>query len=142
LADDTGIFKTGEAQDLLGGVLDAYYAGLLEPGHEVFVATVADSICGWVYFSPSFKADGIWDLWWIGVAPSAQKKGIGSELLAFVENFVRDQNARLLIIETSSTLAFEPVRQFYVRKGYLNCGTIPDFYAEGDDKVTFAKKLR
>ncbi len=141
IADSTGIFKSGEAQELFTDILNAFYANELGEGHEVFVAKEGKSLLGWVYFSPSFKAEGVWDLWWIGVLPENQQTGIGSKLLAFVEDFVKTRSARMLIIETSSTISFDGVRKFYLNKGYLDCGTIPDFYGEGDGKVTFAIKF-
>jgi ribosomal protein S18 acetylase RimI-like enzyme len=48
----------------------------------------------------------------------------------------------LLIIETSATPPLEPARRLYLRRGYRECGTIPDFYGEGDDKVIFAKRVQ
>jgi GNAT superfamily N-acetyltransferase len=141
IADATGVFKSGEAQQLFTDILNAFYSIELGEGHEVFVAEEGDNLLGWVYFSPSFKADSIWDLWWIGVLPENQQTGVGSKLLAFVEDFVQTQSARMLIIETSSTNAFDEVRKFYLNKGYSDCGTIPDFYGDGDGKVTFARKF-
>jgi GNAT superfamily N-acetyltransferase len=143
LAADTGIFRPGEAEELLGGVLTEFHAGRLGSGHQVWVSVAGPDgpPVGWVYFAPAAKADGVWDLWWIGVAPGRQKSGTGGELLAFVEDQVRTAGARVLVIETSSAPSFAPVRQFYLNRGYSDCGTIPDFYADGDGKVTFAKRM-
>lgn len=143
LASSTGLFTPDEAEALLGGVLDDLHAGRLGEGHQVHV--YADdrtgAAAGWVYLAPAFKADGVWDLWWIGVAPSAQGTGVGSKLLNFVESRVRDSGGRLLIIETSSTPPLAPARRFYASRDYQSCGTIPDFYGAGDDKVIFAKRI-
>lgn len=143
LSSATGIFKPHEAEQLLGGVLAELQAGTLGAGHQVQVWADDRSgeALGWVYFSPSFKAEGIWDLWWIGVHPQTQNRGIGGSLLAYVEQKVSEAHGRILIIETSSTQPFDEVRRFYVKRGYLVCGRIPDFYGEGDDKVTFSKKI-
>lgn len=141
IADATGVFKSGEAQELFTDILNAFYTNELGEGHEVYVAEEGKNLLGWVYFSPSFKADRIWDLWWIGVLPENQQAGVGSKLLAFVEGFVQTQSARMLIIETSSTSSFDGVRKFYLNKGYSDCGTIPDFYEDGDGKVTFVRKF-
>lgn len=141
MAIATDAFQPGEAEELLGGVLNEYHSGILGEGHQVQVWVDDDSgkAEGWVYFAPSFKAEGVWDLWWIGVDPTSQGKGIGGKLLEFVESYVRDNGARLLIIETSSTEPFDSVRDFYSKRGYENCGRIPEFYGKGDDKITFAK---
>lgn len=86
-------------------------------------------------------ANQIWDLWWIGVAPQRHGQGIGDELLRFVEDQVRAARGRVLIIETSSLPKLERTRSFYMKRGYAFCGQVPDFYADGDDKVLFAKRL-
>ncbi|QJW99815.1 GNAT family N-acetyltransferase [Frigoriglobus tundricola] len=143
LAAATGIFQPQEAELLLGGVLDDLHAGRLGEGHsaQVWTDSADGPPVGWVYFAPTAKADGVWDLWWIGVAPNRQGQGVGDELLRFVENHVRSAGGRLLLIETSSTPAFDPVRRFYAKRGYSECGVVPDFYAEGDGKVIYAKKI-
>lgn len=143
MAAATGIFQPSEAEQLLGGVLQDFHAGRLDPSHQiqVFADDETKAVQGWVYFAASFKADGVWDLWWIGVDPTAQATGVGGALLEFVEEFIRAAGARLLIIETSSTEPLTKARNFYAKRGYANCGQIPDFYADGDDKIIFAKRL-
>lgn len=143
LASATGIFQPQEAEALLGGVLTELHAGQLGDGHQAWVlgAVPGGPPAGWVYFAPTAKADGVWDLWWIGVDPAHQSRGAGDELLRFVEDHVRAAGARVLVIETSSVSAFDPVRRFYAKRGYAECGTVPDFYADGDGKVIYAKRL-
>ena len=144
LADATGIFAPGEAEGLLGGVLSALHAGTLGAGHTALVWAdgPGEPPAGWVYFAPVEHTDGVWNLWWIGVEPSRQKRGCGGALLTTVEGHVRAAGGRLLLIETSSRPAFDPVRRFYARRGYAECGTVPDFYADGDGKVTYFRRVK
>jgi len=143
LANDTGIFQPGEVEALFGSVLDDIHAGRQAAGHQAHVCLEGSSgsILGWVYFGPSANADGVWDLWWIGVTPTRQCEGVGSHLLRFVEDRVRSSAGRLLVVETSSLPTFESVRHFYRKHQFTECGTIPDFYAAGDGKVIFAKQI-
>lgn len=143
LADATGIFKPGEVEALLGGVLAALHAGQLGDGHraEVWADAPDGPPAGWVYFSPIDHADGVWNLWWIGVDPARHRRGVGGDLLRFVEEAVRVAGGRVLLIETSTRPAFDPTRRFYARRGYADCGTVPDFYADGDGRVTYAKRV-
>ena len=143
LADETGLFQPGESSSLLGGVLDAFHAGQLGAGHLAWVWADGPGAApaGWVYFAPTEKADGVWDLWWIGVAPARQGEGIGGDLLRSVEAHARTAGGRLLVVETSSQPALEPTRRFYVRQGYTECGLVPDFYADGDGKLIYAKRI-
>jgi ribosomal protein S18 acetylase RimI-like enzyme len=84
----------------------------------------------------------VWDLWWIGTASARQGRGIGGELLGFVEAAAREAGGRLLLIETSSQPALDSTRLFYAKRGYIECGRVPDFYGEGDAKVIYAKRLK
>jgi len=61
--------------------------------------------------------------------------------LKFVEDHVQNARGRVLVIETSSVPKLERTRKFYAKRGYSACGQVPDFYADGEDKVIFAKRL-
>lgn len=143
LAASTGLFVPQEAEALLGGVLDDFHAGRLGEGHRVDVWSDrhAGPPAAWVYFAPTSHANGVWDLWWIGVAPACQCHGVGGELLRYVELQVLASEGRVLVIETSSRSMFDRTRRFYARHGYAECGVVPDFYADGDGKVIYAKRL-
>lgn len=139
----TGLFEPADAAALLGQVLADLHAGHLAAGHAVamWVASAASAPEGWVYFAPDVYAEQVWDLWWIGVTPAAHGRGIGAALLESVEAAVTAARGRLLVIETSALDPLIRARAFYRRHGYDECGRIPDFYAAGDDKVIFAKRL-
>ncbi|HEU4405874.1 MAG TPA: GNAT family N-acetyltransferase [Polyangiaceae bacterium] len=143
LGVSTGLFRPDEADLLLRSVLDDLHAGRLGEGHLAYVWAEgpAEPPAGWVYFSPEAKADGVWELWWIGVAPTRQGRGVGDELLRFVEGRVGEAGGRILLISTSSLPLLERTRRFYAKRGYAECGRIPDFYADGDGKVIFAKRV-
>ena len=143
LAVATGLFSPAEAEGLLGGILAALHAGALPPLHSVTVHLDADGEPnGWAYFAPDAHAEGVWELWWIGVSPARHDSGVGSRLLAHVEERAKVSNARVLLIATSSLPALARTRRFYARRGFVECGCIPDFYADGDGKITFAKRLQ
>lgn len=144
MAHASGLFQPKEAETLLGGILQEFHEGQLGENHqiELFEDAGTREPLGWVYFAPSFKAEGIWDLWWIGVHPDVHGRGIGSQLLAFVEQKVPAKNGRIVIIETSHTPPTHKARSLYEKRGYMKCGQIPDFYGDGDDKIIYAKKLK
>ena len=99
------------------------------------------SIQGYVCFGPTPKSEGVFDLYWIAVDPREQGQGYGQLLLRFVENEVRRQNGRMLLIETSSKQSYAPTVRFYQREGYEEISRIKDFYRIEDDKVVFCKQL-
>ncbi len=96
---------------------------------------------GYVCFGATPLADGVFDLYWIAVDPRQQGQGFGQLLLRFVENEVRRQRGRMLLIETSSKETYAPTIRFYQRSGYDEISRIKDFYRIEDDKVVFCKKL-
>ncbi len=139
----TGLFTDDEADLLLRGVLDDLHGGHLGVDHHAVVWSEEDGAppAGWAYFALSEKADRVWDLWWIGVDPARHGKGGGDALMDAVEREVRARGGRLLIIETSALPPTARARRFYERRGYAACGRVPDFYADGDDKVIYAGRL-
>jgi ribosomal protein S18 acetylase RimI-like enzyme len=143
LGESTGIFGPGEADALLRGTLDALHQGELGKDHEVrvWVDPANDVPGGWVYFAPRDGADGAWELFWIGVAPSRHGQGVGDALLRRVEDHVTQAGGTALYIETSSLPALERARRFYERRGYTAVDRSPDHYGIGDDKLTFMKAL-
>jgi hypothetical protein len=47
----------------------------------------------------------------------------------------------LIVIETSTRPQYEPTRGFYLRCGYELAASIADFYAPGDGKAMYVKRL-
>jgi len=99
------------------------------------------SVQGYVCYGATPMTDGVFDLYWIAVDPRTQGLGFGQLLLRFVENEVRRQRGRMLLIETSSKESYGPTLRFYERSGYDEISRIKDFYRIEDDKVIFCKKL-
>jgi GNAT superfamily N-acetyltransferase len=82
-----------------------------------------------------------YDLYWIVVAPEAQGAGVGRALLARTETAIAALGGTALYAETSGRLQYTPTRSFYRRCGYREAAVLPDFYAPGDDKVVFEKRI-
>lgn len=93
------------------------------------------------YCVPEKFTDGTYNLLAIGVARDAQRKGIAREMTLYIEQYLKEKDGRVLIVETSSDDAQAAARNFYTRLGYLQTATIPDFWKEGEDKIVFWKKL-
>ena len=96
---------------------------------------------GYVLFGPTPMTDDVFDLYWIAVDPKRQGQGFGQILLRFVENEVRRESGRMLLIETSSKRSYAPTIRFYQQAGYREISRIKDFYRIEDDKVVFCKQL-
>ncbi|HEX6940038.1 MAG TPA: GNAT family N-acetyltransferase [Longimicrobiales bacterium] len=136
----TGVFRDDEIAVALE-VLDAYLARPEQDYHALGAFTPGGDLLGFTLYGPTPCTLGTWDLYWIAVAPDAQGTGVGTLLLQEVERRLADVHARLVVIETSSQAAYAATRAFYRRRGYAEAARVPDFYADGDDRVIFAKRL-
>jgi aminoglycoside 6'-N-acetyltransferase I len=83
--------------------------------------------------------DGVYDLYWIVSDPASSGKGIGKSLLEHAEEFVRSNNGRWLLAETSSKESYASTQNFYLRNKYSIISEIRDFYSVGDDLLVFGK---
>ncbi len=122
-------------------VIDCYLQDPTGSGYHVLVAEADSPIVGYVSYGPAPITIGTWDVYWIAVSLDKQGQGIGSGLMAYVENEIKKAQGRLIIIETSSMPLYDKTRRFYLDLGYEIISRIPDFYVPGDDKVTFQKRL-
>jgi GNAT superfamily N-acetyltransferase len=77
------------------------------------------------YCAPEKLTEGTYNLYAIAVHKEHQGKGVGREMMNYIENLLRKRGNRILIVETSGKPDFELTRKF----------------EEGDDKVVFWKKL-
>lgn len=141
-ASQTEPWKPGEAEALLGGVLEAYFGGQLGEGHFVGVwENEKKEVVGWSYYAENSHASGVWDVWWIGTDSRMHGRGYGTKLLKAIEEDIASRSGRVIVIETSATPPLARARRFYPGLGYVECGRVPDFYGPGDDKIIFAKTL-
>ncbi len=123
-------------------VIDSYLRNPSGSGYHVLVAEVDLSVAGYICYGPTPLTEGTWDIYWIAVAPKEQGKGIGSALVALAESNIKKDQGRLALIETSGKSEYENSRNFYSFHGYEVVCQIADFYARGDDKLIFWKRLR
>lgn len=141
LLEETGFFRPAE----IAVALEVLDACLSRPGPDyaaVGAFTPGGDPVGYALWGPTPCTEGTFDLYWIAVSPAVQGAGVGSLLLTEVERRLARTDARLVIVETSSQPLYEPTRAFYVRRGYEEVARVPHFYADGDDRVIFAKRIR
>lgn len=151
ILDATDVFRDAEVAVALE-LFDDAFAGAasrapFDPGEGVadyeFVGSFGqnDELVGYVCYGATPGTDRTYDLYWIAMHPDVQGSGGGTRLLDEVERRLRERNARLLVVETSSRDDYAPTRQFYAMRGYAQVARLSDFYAPGDDRVIFTKRL-
>jgi ribosomal protein S18 acetylase RimI-like enzyme len=96
---------------------------------------------GYVCYGPVPMTQGTFDLYWIVVDPRCRGQGVGSRLLYFLEDVVRERKGRMILIDTSSIPQYEKAQKFYLRHGFQEVARVPDYYHAGNDRITFCKKL-
>ncbi|HOD81548.1 MAG: D-alanine--D-alanine ligase [Planctomycetes bacterium ADurb.Bin126] len=140
----TGFFRDDEIP-VAAEVLDDALAKGPAGHYQSLTAVNADSPdaapVGWVCYGPTPCTIATYDIYWIAVAPDCQGRGIGAALLAEAERQIAERGGRLSIIETSGKPSYDPTRHFYLKTGYTQAARIADFYAPGDDKTVYAKRL-
>lgn len=134
--DGTGLFPSEMLPDMIAGFLtDA-------DNRDIWLTCETDGeIIGFCYAAPEPMTEGTWNMLAIAVLPSRQGNGAGGALVKHLEDNLRSQGHRVLIVDTSGSDAFERAPNFYRGNGYVEEARIRDYWAEGDDKVVFWKAL-
>jgi len=131
-ASRTGATKSGSSINPPASS-DYFFLGAFTPEEE---------LAGFACYGPAPGTDRTWDLYWIAVHPTAQGTGSGTILINEVERRLRGQNARMVVVETSSRSDYGNTRVFYTRRGYVEAARSRDFYAPADDRITYTKRLQ
>lgn len=130
-----GLFRDDELPVALE-VFDAAVAG--SPDYTALGVEVDGRLAGWICWGPTPCTVATWDLYWMAIDPALHGLGLGTLLVDEMERRLNGQ-ARLIVVETAGRADYAPTRAFYEARGYRAVGLIPDFYAPGDDQVTFVK---
>lgn len=139
---ETGVFREEEVAVALE-VFDEGIAGGPDADYQLLGIFTARNraLAGFAAFGPTPNTDRTYDLYWIAVDPVAQGTGAGSLLLNGVESALRDRDARMVVVETSSRSEYDGTRRFYARRGYAEVARMREFYAPGDDRVIYTKRV-
>lgn len=109
---------------------------------SIWLTTVVDNQpVAVVYCAPEYMTEGTYNLYLIAVQAKYQGQGIGGEIMDYLEDILRQQGHRILLVETSGNAEFELTRKFYIQHNYTQEAVIREFYQAGEDKVVFWKKL-
>jgi ribosomal protein S18 acetylase RimI-like enzyme len=141
LVTDTGFFSAQEVQIAVELVEETLARGA-DSGYAFVFAELDDKPVAYSCYGPIPGTQSSYDLYWIVVAPRQQRLGLGKQLLLRTEQLASAAQASLMFVETSGRAQYAPTRAFYERMGYRREATLADFYASGDDKVIYRKRLR
>lgn len=109
---------------------------------SIWLTTVVDNQpVAVAYCAPEYMTEGTYNLYLIAVHAKYQGQGIGGKIMGYLEDMLRQQGHRILLVETSGNAEFELTRKFYLQHQYNQEAVIREFYQAGEDKVVFWKKL-
>ncbi|MGK9175239.1 GNAT family N-acetyltransferase [Yokenella regensburgei] len=118
--------------------LQRYFSGETE---EIWFSADQQGLVGMAYCAPEVMTTHVWNLLLLWITPSHQRRGIGLALLDHVEKAVKAREGRLLLVDTSSLSDYSAARAFYNQQGFIKEARIRDYYAIGEDKITFIKTM-
>lgn len=118
----------------------AQFAGALAlPGTRLFLARQGGVVAGFALVRAVIDTA---EVLMIGVRRSAQRSGIGSQLLAYVIEAMKEQSVAFIHIEVRSD---NPAIEFYRRFDFVRVGIRRDYYRGLDgkwrDALTFRRQI-
>ena len=99
-------------------------------------------LVGYVCYGATPGTDRVYDLYWIAMHPEFQGEGGGTQLLDEVERRLRQREAGLLVVETSSRTDYAADATFLrERAATISAASLADYYAPGDARVIYTKRF-
>jgi GNAT superfamily N-acetyltransferase len=140
IIERTAFFRPDEV-DVAVELVDERLSRGEASGYHFLFAEVDGEVVGYACYGPIACTVGSFDLYWIAVDPRSQRGGIGRLLAAAVESRVVQTGGRRIYIDTSGKPQYAPTRAFYERCGFQCEARLVDFYAPGDDRVIYVKRV-
>jgi GNAT superfamily N-acetyltransferase len=137
----TGFFRADEIAIAVELLEERLAKGAESSGYHFMFADDGGRTVGYACFGPIPCSLTSWDLYWIAVEDAARGRGLGRALLRRAEDAVRARGGRAIYIETSSKPQYDATRAFYRACGYDLEHVFADFYAPGDGKAVYAKRI-
>ncbi len=84
------------------------------------------------------------EILWMVVRRELRGKGIGTEMLRFVERLAK-ANFEVLVVKTSGDLSYKPydeTRRFYERRGFVRVALIDPYPEWGEEAIIYVKCIR
>jgi len=140
LVAETGMFRPNEVEVAVELLDDRLKRGDASD-YQFVLSTEDERVVGYVCYGPITITLHSYDLYWIVVDRQHQGKGIGRLLLQEAQSRIAARGGRQIYVETSGITTYAPTRSFYERCGYEVEAVIRDFYAPGDDKWIYVRRL-
>jgi len=141
IVEATGFFSEEEVEISVELVRESLSRGIESGYFFLFAEDNKGKLVGYTCYGPVTGTESSFDLYWIVVDNDFQGYGTGKLLNSKTEELVRDMGGTRIYAETSSREQYEPTRAFYRKAGYHETAYLEDFYAPGDGKIIYVKKV-
>lgn len=142
LIEGTKAFKAHEVEVAME-LVDIALADPGQDGYRPFVLVEGDgTVAAYACFGKNEMTAATYDLYWLATRADRMGRGYGRAIVSFVEEEIRKDGGRLLVIETSSKESYGDTQAFYEKIGCTLAAQLPDYYDEGDDKLIYLKPLK
>ena len=123
-------------------LIDVYLNNANQTDYIIYVfENDGKQTAGYICYGRRPLTDWTYDLYWIAVDPNIHGKGLGSGLVKHMEEDLKKNGGKIILIETSGKPEYENERKFYIKNGYEVQTIIKDFYRSGDDLFIYRKYL-
>lgn len=112
-----------------------------ESGIHYYMAEDNGKLVGFICFGFDSCTLNTYLLYWMAVHNDYRGKGVGAVLLKKFEEYVVSKGGKKIVLETAGRELYRPTREFYIKNGYREEGIVPDYYSEGDARVTYVKDV-
>ncbi len=140
LVQATGVFHDFEV-DIAAELVEERLRRGLASGYYFLFSDSDSGLAGYSCWGPIACTVASYDIFWIAVDPQRQGRGLGRTLMQATESQISAAGGRRIYLETSGRPEYHTTRRFYDRCGYQIVATLPDFYADGDDKLILLKTV-
>lgn len=110
-------------------------------GYYFVFAEVDGVTAAYSCYGPITMSKTSFDLYWIATHNDYRGKGIGRKLIDETSKQAREMGCKVMIAETSGLEHYTPTRAFYMNNNFVLEARLKDFYAEGDDKLFYTKRI-
>jgi len=120
----------------LGRTVEQCFNVLSDKTCETYVAADGDELLGFIIIN--MRGAFVGYIRTVIVGPNARSRGVGSALVAFVEERIFRETPNAFLCVSS----FNPrARALYERLGYEVVGTLRDYFARGIDEILMRKSI-
>jgi ribosomal protein S18 acetylase RimI-like enzyme len=140
IASDTGMYQEIELEILE----ETIKTQLAEPGKPYMMVEVRDgkALAGFALFHKIHGTDCTWDIHTILIDLNYQGMGIGSRLLALIEEKICLTDPIAVVrVEISKKREVLIEDGLFLSAGYMLIGHIPDYYEPGNDYCIYTRYL-